>query len=95
MGMNSFEKLRLGLTGGMMGSALLLAGGAVSRVQAAETRPSQRGGSSVTVTRTGFFLVHQQQHQYRGHYRAGDQGSFGHDVGADHRRIVHDAIRRL
>jgi|GEM_PF-7060777 len=55
MGMNSFEKLRLGLTGGMMGSALLLAGGAVSRVQAAETRPSQRGGSSVTVTRTGFF----------------------------------------
>jgi len=53
MSTDAFNKLRLGLSSGVVGSALLLSGGAVSRVQAAESKP--RGGSQVTVTQTGFF----------------------------------------
>ncbi|AKS41073.1 hypothetical protein [Wenzhouxiangella marina] len=52
MSNDAFNKLRLGLSSGVVGSALLLSGGAVSRVQAAESQP--RGGSFVTVSRSGF-----------------------------------------
>ncbi len=53
MNSQSFNKLRLSVGTGVVGSALLLAGGAVSRVQAADSKP--RGGAAVTVTRTGYF----------------------------------------
>lgn len=51
MSNDAFNKLRLGLSSGVVGSALLLSGGAVSRVQAAESQP--RGGA-IPVSRSGF-----------------------------------------